>query len=278
MRKLSIVNHKLSGDNVIPMACPKNHDKFIQGQPDSIIIHYTAGRDAASSAEYLCRDDVKASAHLVIGRKGEIYQLVDFNTVAWHAGESQYAGRTGYNKYSIGIELDNAGQLKQAGTEFVSWFGQKYQQNEAIYATHRNEQQPSWWQAYTPEQIEACRQVCELFIKNTAYGIKSILGHEEIAPGRKQDPGPAFPLNKFRTMLLSQNRSDEVPEMGMPGAVVHADLLNIRERPSVDAKKVAQPLKNGTEVKILDEANGWYLVETKITGWVSKGFVEIKEK
>lgn len=278
MRKLSISNHKLSGDNVIPMACPKNHDKFIQGQPDSIIIHYTAGRDAATSAEYLCKDDVKASAHLVIGRKGEIYQLVDFNTVAWHAGESQYGGRTGYNKYSIGIELDNAGVLKQAGTEFVSWFGQKYQQNEVIQAKHRNEQQLSWWQNYTPEQIEACQQVCELLINNANYGIKNILGHEEIAPGRKQDPGPAFPLDKLRTMLLTQNRSDEIPEMGMQGTVVNADLLNIREKPSIDAKKIAQPLKTGTEVKILDEANGWYLVETKVTGWVNKGFVETKEK
>ncbi len=276
MRNLSISKHKLSGDNVTPLSCPKNHDPFTQGQPDSIIIHYTAGRDAISSAEYLCKDDVKASAHLVIGRKGEIYQLVGFNTVAWHAGESQYGGRTGFNKYSIGIELDNAGQLKQAGTEFVSWFGQKYQQNEAVYATHRNEQQPSWWQTYTPEQIEACRQVCDRLIKE--YNIKMILGHEEIAPGRKQDPGPAFPLDKLRTMLLSQNQSDDIPKQGAEGAVVNSDLLNIRESPSIEAKKVAQPLKNGTEVKILGETNGWYQVETKITGWVNKAFIEIKEK
>ena len=113
MRKLSISNHKLSGDNVIPMSCPKNHDKFATGQPDSIIIHFTAGRDAVTSAEYLCKDDVKASAHMVIGRKGEIYQLVDFDTVAWHAGESQYGGRTGYNKYSIGIELGQCWEVDQ---------------------------------------------------------------------------------------------------------------------------------------------------------------------
>ena len=79
-------------------------------------------------------------------------------------------------------------------------------------------------------------------------------------------------------MLLTQNRSDEIPKMGKQGTVVSADLLNIRESPSIDAKKVAQPLKTGTEVKILDEANGWYLVETKVTGWVNKGFIETKEE
>ncbi|RKD91555.1 N-acetylmuramoyl-L-alanine amidase [Mangrovibacterium diazotrophicum] len=278
MSALSLVNHKLVGDTVSPMACPKNHDKFITGMPDTIIIHFTAGRDALSSAQYLCRDDIKASAHIVIGRQGEIYQLVDFDTVAWHAGESQYAGRSWYNRYSIGIELDNAGRMEKVGTEFQAWFGQKYQANDVLQAVHRNEKMPSWWHVYTPEQIEACRKVCELLIKSPAYNIGSILGHEEISPGRKTDPGPAFPLDKFRSMLLSQNRSDDQPLLDLDGIVVNADLLNIRESPSVEAKKVAQPLLTGAKLKVLEEKNGWYRVETKITGWVSKGFVKTDQK
>ncbi|WP_372774597.1 N-acetylmuramoyl-L-alanine amidase [Mangrovibacterium sp.] len=277
MNELALVNHKLAGDRVIPMNCPKNFDKFTPGMPDTIIIHYTAGRDALSSAEYLRKDDIKASAHLIIGRNGEIYQLVDFNTVAWHAGESQYAGRTFFNRYSIGIELDNAGRLEKVGTEFQAWFGKKYQQNDALLAVHRNESHPTWWHTYTPEQIEACRQVCDLLIKSPAYSISSILGHEEIAPGRKTDPGPAFPLDKFRSMLLFQNRTDEPIQLAMEGKVVNADLLNIRQDPSIEAKKVAQPLKTGTEVTVLEEKNGWYRVETKITGWVSKGYIETKQ-
>ena len=278
MKALTINQHKLIGDQVIPLKCAKNHDQFQPGLPDSIIIHYTAGQNALSSAEYLCRDDIKASAHLVIGRNGEIYQLVGFNLVAWHAGESQYGGRTGFNKYAIGIELDNAGRLEKSGTEFVSWFGQKYQANEVIRATHRNESQPSWWHSYTLEQIQSCRQVCELLIKSPAYKIGTILGHEEIAPGRKTDPGPAFPLDKLRTMLLFQDRTDAPAKFGMTGKVINAGLLNIRENPSVDAPKVARPLKTGTEVKVLDEKNGWYRVETKITGWVSKGYIETTEE
>ena len=75
-----------------------------------IILHYTAGVSAQSSPRYLARPDVKASAHLVIGRLGKIIQLVSFDVEAWHAGQSSYAGRTCLNRFSIGIELDNLGR------------------------------------------------------------------------------------------------------------------------------------------------------------------------
>ena len=63
-----------------------------------IVLHYTAGTSAESSALFLTRPDVSASAHLVIGRDGEVFQLVPFNIEAWHAGKSWYAGRGGLNR------------------------------------------------------------------------------------------------------------------------------------------------------------------------------------
>ena len=74
--------------------------------PDMIVLHYTAGGNAMSSAHYLARADTDASAHLVIARDGGIIQLLPFDTIAWHAGQSEYAGRTNLNRYSIGIEMD----------------------------------------------------------------------------------------------------------------------------------------------------------------------------
>ncbi len=263
----------LTGEHITRVPCTKNQEKFATNLPDSIVIHYTAGSSAASSAKYLSRDNVKASAHLVIGREGEIYQLVPFDTIAWHAGKSSYGSRTWLNKYSIGIELDNAGVLTKVGNEYQAWFGTKYPAEEVLYATHRNETFPRYWKTYTDKQIESCRQVCRLLIDK--FGITTIVGHEEIAPGRKQDPGPAFPLDKFREKLLFQNRSDDPENLNLEGEVA-VDFLNIRAGAGVGFKKVAMPLKKGTKVKIVEQDNGWYRVKTTIEGWVSKEMVTTK--
>ncbi len=266
-------SHLLEGDNITHLDCPKNREKFASENLDTIVIHYTAGSSAESSANYLCKEGLLASAHIVIGREGEIYQMVPFNIVSWHAGKSQYAGREDLNKYSIGIELDNAGELTKVGSEYQAYFGRKYQVNDVVTAPHRNDNshKERYWHGYTEKQIETCRQICEMLISK--YKIKTIVGHEEIAPGRKTDPGPAFPLDKFRYNLLSQNRSDKAGFEQRDGEVV-ASSLNIREDAGVNFKKVAKPLLRGKKVKVLEESNGWYKVETTIEGWVSKGHIK----
>jgi len=265
-------NHHLTGNEVIQKACPKNTQKFAAGLPDTIVIHFTAGRSAESSANYLC-GNVQASAHLVIGREGEIYQLVPFDTVAWHAGVSHYGGRTGLNQYSIGIELDNAGELTKVGNEFQSWFGEKYPPTEVLYARHRNDQTPGYWQVFTPKQIQACEEVCKLLIDT--YAIKTIVGHEEIAPDRKRDPGPAFPLDKLRNELLGQNRANDTDPPARD-AVVTGTKLNIREGAGANFPTIAPPIPEGKVVKVLEEKNGWAKVETTITGWVSKTYLKFE--
>jgi N-acetylmuramoyl-L-alanine amidase len=272
---MEIQNFKLKiADNVEQLNCKKNTVKFSQGQPDTIIIHYTAGRNAESSARYLCNDDVKASAHVVIGRDGKIIQLVPFDTIAWHAGKSYYEGRVGFNKYSVGIELDNAGILDKAGNEYLSWFGKKYHADEVIQAIHPNENKEKFWHIFTEKQIQACEDLCTLLLKDYKT-IKNILGHEEIAPGRKQDPGPAFPLKKIRELLLQERDSDESIYENLD-AKVEASLLNIRELPDANSKTINEPLKKGTKLKILQKHKGWYKVKTEIEGWVASEYVSFE--
>lgn len=255
----------------------KNNQSFDKdnGLPDTVIMHYTAGSSAQSSVNHLTKHDVKASAHLVIGRSGEVFQLVPFDKIAWHAGISRYGGREGFNKYSIGIEMDNAGLLKKVGHQYQAWFGTKYGESDVLHATHRNETTPQYWHTYTEAQWQVAREIVELIVN--AYDIREILGHEEISPGRKQDPGPAFELDRFRNMILGTNResadvvaSAELPEKG----IVDGSKLNIRANPGGQFDKVAKPLPRGQEVTILDEENGWYKVETVITGWVSKAYID----
>ncbi|NJN28817.1 MAG: SH3 domain-containing protein [Cyclobacteriaceae bacterium] len=270
-------NHLLQGENVVHLLTTKNVSAFTQGMPDSLVIHYTAGRDAESSARHLQQSNVKASAHIVIGRNGEIYQIVPFNTIAWHAGESSYGGRAHFNNLSIGIELDNAGELTKTGNEYISWFGKKYLSNEAIQAIHRNETIAKYWHIYTEKQLLVNEEITQLIMRHYP-SITHVLGHEEISPGRKQDPGPAFPLDRFRRRLLGDNRDDQlagIEVLPTEGFVV-PNKLNIRAGAGSAFDKVAKPLASGQQVKILAEENGWYKVKTEIEGWVSKGFIEAK--
>lgn len=212
---MDIKNNKLTGTNVSFKASPNRGSAFGTGLPDTLVIHFTAGASLASSVTSLCDPASKASAHVVVGRDGAIVQLIPFDIIAWHAGASTLGARTGLNKFSIGIEIDNAGRLTQtASGDFLTWFGKRVQKKDVIQGMHRNENSPSWWHAYTQQQIDVVFELSALLVKT--YGIETIVGHEEISPGRKSDPGPAFPLDRLRERLLGAGRREDAPAMAPP--------------------------------------------------------------
>jgi N-acetylmuramoyl-L-alanine amidase len=189
---MQIVDHKLTDVKFIPSP---NIGGLIT--PDAIIIHYTAGASAASSIKTLTTKSSKASAHIVIARDGTITQLVPFNIKAWHAGKSEYNGRKNYNDFSIGIEIDNAGKLNLSSGKYTSWFGAEYDEKDVYTHTEGNKQ--TYWHKYTIEQVEAVKNVCRALMNE--YCIKELLGHEEISPTRKIDPGKAFDMDWLRNHL-----------------------------------------------------------------------------
>jgi N-acetylmuramoyl-L-alanine amidase len=243
-------------------------------EPEYLVMHYTAGRSLQESADWLASKASKASAHVLIGRDGTVVQQVAFDRVAWHAGASSWEGRTGLNRWSIGIELDNAGRLTRHGSGWRSWFGVTYPDEEVLVATHRNESEPAGWHIYTPEQLDVALDLASTLVER--YGLRDILGHEDISPGRKSDPGPAFPLASFRARIFG--RRDEEP-------VVHrsSSVLNIRTGPGTHhATLQAGPLPAGTHVQIVREQDSWRLVDvldtvngvSDIEGWVHHRFLE----
>ncbi|MBU2461401.1 N-acetylmuramoyl-L-alanine amidase [bacterium] len=275
---MKIDNHRLVEGRINFTESPNKGGLFNTGFPDTIIIHYTAGSSLESSVKALCDSKTKASAHLVIGRDGSTTQLMPFNIIAWHAGNSTYKGRIGFNKYALGIEIDNAGRLTKSGGRYVAWFGRTYLEEDVIEAVHRNESKPSYWHRYTEEQIAVVYDICVELID--VYRISEILGHEEISQGRKSDPGPAFPLDKLRERLLQRDRAEEGEEKPLPMqkiGIVTAPKLNIRSSPSVEANKVTQPLPQGTIVNIVQETSGWYKVKLQTEGWVKKEYIRSKE-
>ena len=189
----SIVNYRLMGGGVVHLVSAKN-TRHLEG-PDMIVLHYTAGTSAESSALFLTRPDVSASAHVVIGREGEVFQLVPFNIEAWHAGKSWYAGRGGLNRYSIGIELDNLGKLRFSGGLFIAECGRVVSPEE-VY-TDCSGDRPTYWHRYTARQVRVLREICTLL--EETYPIRDVVGHSVITP-RKIDPGPAleFAFSEFQ--------------------------------------------------------------------------------
>ena len=120
---MEVENHKLVAPNVKQMHC--NKKSSLLPVTDTIVIHYTGGGNAMSSAQLLARADTSVSAHLVIARSGQILQLLPFNVKAWHAGYSSLEGRQNVNNFSIGIELDNAGPLHRRGQGWFTWFNKQ---------------------------------------------------------------------------------------------------------------------------------------------------------
>jgi N-acetyl-anhydromuramyl-L-alanine amidase AmpD len=166
-----------------------------------LVIHFTAGASAKSSINFWKSSAAKgASAHIVIDRDGTIYQCRPFNITAGHAGKSRWkdpSGRTfeGLNSCSIGIELANAGDgANEDGTAFSS---RKFICPAGVQkAKHKNGGPLTFWEKYTPEQLAAVEELSKLLVKT--YNLDDVIGHEDIAPDRKNDPGPLFPMSDLR--------------------------------------------------------------------------------
>lgn len=237
-----------------------------------LVIHYTAGSSAAGAISSLTNPAHKASAHLVIAHDGSITQLVPFDRIAWHAGRSRWHGLEGLNRHSLGIELDNAGKLSRQGGQWRAWFGRTYQDTEVMEAVHKHETVSRGWHLYSEAQIQATIDVSRLLIGR--YGLLDVVGHDDIAPGRKSDPGPAFPMESFRAQVMG--RQDDRPEVFETIAN-----LNIRTGPGVDHEKLsASPLARGTGLKLISRENAWCQVDVldasnvaEFTGWVHGDYI-----
>jgi len=250
---------------------PNVSGPFAGGLPDTLVIHYTAGSSLSSSASWLCNSKANASAHLVIGKNGEIIQLAPFDIRTWHAGRSSWKGRTGLNQYSIGIELDNAGPLTQTPEGFITHFGKNIESKNVILAAHKFDAVERGWEAYTIKQLQALEDVC--WVLKDLYNIQEIVGHDDIAPSRKRDPGPAFPMEALQNKILigrNEDLPDENEELIAEAAVVVADNLNIRSKPGTNSSLVSNPLPKGTKVRIEKSEGDWLYVKADIEGWVSK--------
>jgi N-acetylmuramoyl-L-alanine amidase len=140
-----------------------------------VVLHYTGMQDAASAITRLADPEAKVSAHYVVTEDGQVVRMVPEDKRAWHAGRSHWRGITDINSASIGIEIVNPGHE----------FG---------------------YRPFPDEQIDALIQLMQ-GIKER-YGITrgNVVGHSDIAPARKQDPGELFPWARLAKLRLALPR------------------------------------------------------------------------
>ena len=127
-----------------------------------VIIHYTGMQSEIESIKRLMDPKFKVSCHYLISRKGKIIQMVKEKNIAWHAGKSKWKKFQNLNDNSIGIELVNKG--------------------------HR-----LGYQNFTKNQIKSLIKLCKIIKKKYRIKKENFLGHSDIAPLRKIDPGEKFP-------------------------------------------------------------------------------------
>jgi N-acetylmuramoyl-L-alanine amidase len=140
-----------------------NFDARPDGAPvDMLILHYTGMRTAEEALARLCDPDARVSAHYTIDRDGRVYRHVDEEMRAWHAGVSFWAGERNINGRSVGVELVNPGHE----------FG---------------------YVPFEKAQVGALIDLASEILERHPIPPHRVLGHSDVAPARKSDPGELFP-------------------------------------------------------------------------------------
>ena len=186
-RIFTIENHRLVG---VDLYLTPNMGGSIT--PEYVIIHYTANASVDETFRHFLRSSSKASAHVIVGRDGQVIQMVPFDRAAWHAGESVWGGRPRLNGFSVGIEAVNFGYLTYRNGKFFSHDGREVPEDQAVRLAHKHDGKMRWWHAYTKVQVDACFEIARALYAH--YHMAGVLGHDDVSPRRKQDPGPAFPM------------------------------------------------------------------------------------
>lgn len=177
----------MSNPTVIDRPSPNFDDRPALDAVDILLLHYTGMQSTGASLARLCDPQAKVSAHYLIDEDGTVYGLVDEAERAWHAGISHWAGATDINARSIGIELQNPGHE----------FG---------------------YRPFPETQMVSLIELCQSILSRHRIPPERVLGHSDVAPMRKEDPGELFDWRRLaeagigRLSAGSQTASPDEPE------------------------------------------------------------------
>ncbi|HUF00541.1 MAG TPA: N-acetylmuramoyl-L-alanine amidase [Anaerolineales bacterium] len=247
-------------------------------EPKFIIMHFTTGTRMESTINHFKDPSSGVSTHLLIGRNGRVVQFLPFDRIAHHSGFSWWEQQSNLNKCSIGIELDNAGLLIRKDG--------KWQRNKMIIPDKEVKQDVHWkqftpnnaarfpgWQKFTKVQLDVALNIVRA-LKERYPSIVEILGHDDVNLRNRYDPGPLFPMPRFRKKMFGR-REPEIDEYFINHQTdIYANFEG--RLPNPRQKTFAKPLPAKTLVKVIRQAGDFSLVtviksrdsQVKGTGWV----------
>ncbi len=212
----------------------------------------------------------KPDVHLVIDRIGNITQLIPFNKQVCGEIHGSWGIYKNIKSRAIVIALENHGRLCKQDDSFISWEGTVLEKTDVFEGTHRNEDSPNYWEKYPKGQTLITEKINQCLV--TTYKVKCILGYEEVCPGLKVDPGPAFPLEIMRNKLVKKQVSTKT-NTGL-------DILNVTKK--IDLSYILADngfdSNNGKEAKIINikqKNGGWYKVNVDLGGFLKEEWINL---
>jgi N-acetylmuramoyl-L-alanine amidase len=270
---MQIINHKLLDEHGNEMYTHSdNFDSAVN--PKYLILHCT---DTTSSmqnnvASFL-RPEYNDSAHLLIGRNGEIVQFVPFNLRARHAGGGRWYDVPGnMNSWSLGIELLNAADLDENDQGEIHKRGVLIPEEDRVYLQHRLQYSPRWWQIYPQAQVDAALTVTRLLFQ-TYDTMEDVMMHDEIVPPNiRIDPGPAFPMQWFHAQVLGLDETMPIKRVNVTTCISH-----LYHGPGVNYQVIdSSRLERNVPLGIMTEQDGWAYIHVlqevgglqDLVGWI----------
>lgn len=187
----------------------KIHGQYITDtrEPKGLVVHYTAGRfskgreDAINTLRDLCK---RGLACLVMDTEGRLYRAKNqsLSDIGWHAGESKWKGKEGISRFCLGMEICCAGKIEDKGSK--TWWGDNIHESLVRKVPGKENMKRGSYHKYTEAQEKSLINfILWQLDTNSQFSIDWVVGHDEISPDRKSDPGGSLSMTmpSFRAMI-----------------------------------------------------------------------------